>query len=277
MSGDPGSGVLARILTQAARALRPDPKAALQRRVAEEFDRGSELPQPGFPARLQLPPGFGKGLPERVVELLIARSSYAPGLTVLDVGHAYAEQSHLHMLRSLPEPRRLTGIDIASPQYDTAPYYRESLLDDITRSAVPAGSFDLIWCISALEHFGMDNSNYTARFDRAAGQDALAFAEMIRILVPGGTLVVTVPYGRYEDHGSFKNYDAQRWQELLAAARPKGRVRELYFRHTFGSGWAQTEPRELPFVGYYDQANAGAGAIAVAHLTKQATAAGGPA
>jgi SAM-dependent methyltransferase len=248
--------------------VRPDPKVAIQRRIADEFDRAAGLPQPGFPARLQLPPEYGKGLPERVVELLIARLSYRAGLSVLDVGHAYATRAHLHMLRSLPEPRHLTGIDIAPPSYDTTPYYQRSISADIIASGIADDNFDLIWCISALEHFGMDNSMYTARFNQAAGQDARALGEMVRILAPAGTLVVTVPYGRYEDHRTMKNYDAQRWQALLETIRSKARIREMYFRHTFGAGWAQAECQELRYVGYYDQANAGAGAIAIAHITK---------
>jgi SAM-dependent methyltransferase len=265
--------VLQRMLVRASRILRPEPE--MQQRIAEEFDRARALEQPEFPACLQLPPLYAKGLPERAVELLIAWHSYRPGLRVLDVGHAYAMLCHLHMIRALPQPRRLTGVDIANPQYDSRPYYQASLIGDITRSTIPGESFDLIWCISALEHFGMDNSLYTSQFDQTSGQDARALGEMVRILAPGGTLVVTVPYGRYEDHRTMKNYDAQRWQALLETVRSKARVREMYFRHTFGAGWAQAESPELRYVGYYDQANAGAGAIAIAYITKPHNAGAG--
>lgn len=261
-------GMVKRLLGKATRILQPDSKVTLQRRIAAEFDRALLLPQPDFPSRLRLPPDYGKGLPERAVELLVARLSYRSGLSVLDVGHAYATRAHLHMLRSLPEPRCLTGIDIAAPSYDTKPYYQRSISADVTASGLPDDTFDLIWCISSLEHFGMDNSAYTEQFERTQEHDARAMREMVRMLVPGGTLVVTVPYGRYEDLGTQRNYDAERWQALLSTIRPKTRVAEMYFRHTYGSGWGQADPQELRYVGYYDQANAGAGAIAVAHISK---------
>lgn len=129
----------------------------MQRRIVDGVDRACGWPQADFPTRLHLPPESGKGLPARVVELRIARLSYRHSVSVLDVGQAFARRSHLHMLRSLPEPR------------------------------------------------------------------------------------------------------------------------EMDFRHTFGPAWAQAEWQELRYVGYYDQANAGAGAIPIAHITKAHDGDGRPA
>jgi len=44
---------------------------------------------------------------------------------------------------------------------------------------------------------------------------------MLRLLKKSGTLLITVPYGKYEEHGWLRNYDKHRWQELLGAARPR--------------------------------------------------------
>jgi hypothetical protein len=91
---------------------------------------------------------------------------------------------------------------------------------------------------------------------------------MLRLLKKSGTLLITVPYGKYEEHGWLRNYDQHRWQDLLGAARPQATVRELYFRHTYGNGWTTASPEELRYVGYYDQANAGAGGLAAALIVK---------
>ncbi len=99
--------------------------------------------------------------------------------------------------------------------------------------------------------------------------DLLAVREMLRILVPGGRLLISVPYGRFEDLGTQKNYDKEHWQSLLTLGKTTAEVREWYFRHTFGQGWHEVPSEELRYVGYYDQANAGAGGLAVTMMTKR--------
>lgn len=221
----------------------------------------------GFPETLTLPRRFGHGLPERVVEILLARLTYKPGLRVLDIGHANIMECHRKLLLSLPPPRHLTGIDIAEPVYDTTPYYERSLRGDMASSGLPNASYDLIWCISTLEHIGMDNSGYTPAFTRGEHLATQAVREMIRLLTPGGSLLITVPYGRYEDHGWHITYDAIRWKAVLDTARSYAGVREWYFHHT-PAGWTRVQPEALAFVGYHDQRNAGAAGLAAALITR---------
>lgn len=243
-------------------------KADLQTRIIRDLHRALALDQSGFPGRVTLPDLYGKGMPERAVEILMARLTYVPGKKVLDVGYANTMECHRAMIAALPPPRHLTGIDIAEPAYDAHQYYETTIQADITRTSFSNATFDLIWCVSALEHFGMDNSVYTEEFSREPAMDAQAVREMLRILAPGGQILITVPYGKFEDHGSHKNYDRDHWQTLLDIARPAGRVTEWYFRHTHGHGWQQVPAEELQYVGYFDQANAGAGGVAVTLMTK---------
>ena len=243
-------------------------KPDLQTQIVRELHRALALDQSGFPDRVVLPDSYGKGMPERTVEILVARLTYAPGKNVLDVGYANTMECHRAMVALLPLPRHLTGIDIAEPVYDAARYYEHMAQADVTRTPFNDATFDLIWCVSALEHFGMDNSGYIEQFSQAPAMDAQAVREMFRILAPGGQLLITVPYGRFEDHKTHKNYDRDHWQPLLDIARPVSRVREWYFRHTHGHGWRQVSAEELQYVGYFDQANAGAGGVAVTLMTK---------
>ena len=242
---------------------------ALHRNIVQEVERASVLGQKNFPAEIILPQNYGKGLPERVVELLLLKLSYSPNIRVLDVGHANAMDCHLKVLQSLPRPSYITGIDIANPVYDSHLYYKQSMIGDITKTPFSDGEFELIWCISALEHFGMDNSVYTENFERENTMDIQAIHEMLRLLTTGGKLLITVPYGKYEDHGWFKNYDKEHWQRLINIVQSKAKVQEWYFRHTFGKGWSSVHPDELQYIGYYDQANSGAAGLAAVYITKR--------
>ena len=248
----------------------------LNRRITAEVAAALVLNPQGPAAALALPTPYGQSLPERVVELLFARLCGFPGARVLDVGHANAMACHLDMVRALPAPRAVTGIDLAEPAFPTAGLYQRSVRASIASTGLPAGSFDLVYCISTLEHVGMDNSGYVAGAGSPdPGLAHKALAEMLRLLSPGGSLLLTVPFGRFEDHGWMLNYDGEHWESLLRGSRAGADVREWFFRHTFGAGWRQVEPRELAYVGYYDQANSGSGGLAVAVITTHRTRPGG--
>jgi SAM-dependent methyltransferase len=239
----------------------------LQGRIYRAARRAIWLTRGDLPDGLLLPRRLGHRLPERVVEILLARRTYRPGLRVLDIGHANIMECHRRLLASLPRPRHLTGIDIADPVYETGRYYERSLKGDMASSGLPDSSFDLIWCISTLEHIGMDNSGYTPVFTTGEHRAAQAVREMVRLLAPGGTLLLTVPFGRYEDFGWYINYDAVRWKAVLDPIRKSAAVHELYFRHG-PDGWSSAPAEALHAVRYHDEQNAGAAALAAALIIR---------
>lgn len=239
-----------------------------QRDILAVSRQAAEINRDSFPSGITLPVPFGVGLNERAVELMFARLLYAPGKQVLDIGHANAKPSHLKFLAELPAPRELTGIDIAEPVYDTRPYYKKSIRADITQNPFENDTFDVIWCISTLEHFGMDISMYTDSFIQDTGLAGKALSEIVRMLKPGGKLLLTVPYGRYEDLKWLINYDAAHWNRLLDVVRSRTNINEWFFRHTHDKGWHQVEPGVLVHTGYNDQFNFGAAGLAVAVMEK---------
>jgi SAM-dependent methyltransferase len=258
MARFPGSDFLRKLLTP----LRGNAEHLLQAKIYREARRSFPLQQPGFPRVVNLPPSFGSGLPERVVELLLVRLTYAPGRSVLDVGHSNIMECHQRLLLSLPEPRRLTGLDIAEPVYDTTRFYERSVAGDITTPPFPPGTFDTIWCISTLEHVGMDNSGYTQNYRLDDGADRRAVLALVGLLAPGGTLLITVPFGCAEHHGWFRNYDRERWDAVTAGLENRGETVKLFFRHDGARGWIATDPAALSATGYFSQSNAGAAGLA---------------
>jgi SAM-dependent methyltransferase len=243
----------------------------LNNKILSEVERACVLNR-GMDVPIRLPEPFGRNLPERVIEILCARLSYRPGLRVLDVGCSNAMESHLRMIGLLAKPRHIIGIDISPPTPKVLCVYDDFINKSIISSDIAAESLDLIWCISALEHFGMDNSTYTDRFELSQEMDAQAVQEMVRLLAVNGRLLITVPYGKYEDHTWFRNYDAEHLWNLLHPVEGVTLKDVTFFRHTHGSGWRSVAQEELQHVGYYDQANGGSAGLAVIMLTKTPTA-----
>ena len=196
---------LKRIASKLHQAISPQARSrALQIAITSELKRAIEIPQPDFSARLILPDGFGRGLLERVPELLLAYLACRDGVRILDIGHANAAQSHLNMISLLPSAVEITGMDIAEPTCEISGIYKESIRADISDWNTES-RFDLIWCISTLEHFGMDNHGYTDAFTTDAQADFKAMRQMVDLLADSGRLLVTVPYGVAENHGWFRN------------------------------------------------------------------------
>lgn len=241
----------------------------LQERIYRESTKAYRSAALSFPARIVLPKKYGKQMSERVVELLLARLSYSPGAKVLDVGYANIQECHRKMLLSLPQPSALTGIDIGKPMFDASLYYDRTVREDITHTSFESNIFDRVWCISTLEHIGFDNSQYVADFSVGENMVHSAVDEMVRVVKPGGSVLITVPYGKWENHGWFQNMDKERWEGVLGPVRSFATVSEWYFRYTKEKGWGVVRPEELSKVGYDDQQNSGAAGLAAALITKR--------
>ena len=240
----------------------------LNEKILSEVGRALELNR-SSDGTIRLPAQYGRNLPERVIEIFFAHLYYKPGLKILDVGCSNAMECHLRMVRGLEPPRNIVGIDISVPSERTRRCYDRFLHESIVSSRVEADTFDLIWCISALEHFGMDNSSYTDQFLLSEDMDVQAVKEMVRILARGGRLLITVPYGKYENHTWLRNYDADHLRNLLAPVEFDADIQTSYYRHTHGTGWRAATVEELEHVGYYDQSNSGSAGLAVITATKR--------
>ena len=122
---------------------------------------------------------YGAGQNERAIEIPWALSKYNNEAKVLEVGcsFAYENPEYVPALLALNIPE-LHGLDISSR--DAPDFIKKTA--DIRQSGYETGFFDLVLCISTLEHVGMDNTKYylpvaelsrDAEDARQAGVDAV--------------------------------------------------------------------------------------------------------
>jgi SAM-dependent methyltransferase len=188
-----------------------------------------------FAAGAPLPPAYALGLDERCIELPWLLSQLPAGdALVLDAG------SSLNNVVMLDQPllgeKRLHIVTLA-PERDS--FWRRGIsyiFEDLRALPFRDGIYDIVISVSTLEHVGCDNSFYGAPGAAEKLFDfPIAVREMSRVLRPGGLLLLTVPYGTYQFHGAFQQFDRSRLSIALNAFGP-ARVSERFYRYS-ASGW----------------------------------------
>jgi Methylase involved in ubiquinone/menaquinone biosynthesis len=164
--------------------------------LLERFRSGSSLPR-----------GFGFSLDERIIEIPWVVANLPSAGPVLDAGSALNHPIILE--RVMPHVASLTIATFTEEEANAelGPSY---VTADLRSLPFEDESFETIVCVSTLDHVGMDNSAYGSSEPPSDDPDhevALAMHELRRVLRPGGRLMVTVPYGRPEDHGWCRQFD----------------------------------------------------------------------
>ena len=185
-----------------------------------------------------LPVGHGRGLDERFVELpwLLAHLPAGAG-RLLDAGSSLNHAIFLD-LPQLTE-KRLHIVTLA-PEADS--FWKPGVsyvFEDLRSLPFRDGLYDVVASISTLEHVGCDNRHYTGQElpDETRVDDFVpAIREMSRVLKPGGLFLLTVPFGAYEFHGAFQQFDRRRLSLAERAFGEASEVSESFFRYS-DDGW----------------------------------------
>jgi SAM-dependent methyltransferase len=198
----------------------------------------------------RLPEGYGFGWDERVVEFpwLLVQGL---GGRMLDAGstlnHPHIVERCLELVDSMtittitPEPTTFTDHGVS---YDYS---------DLRELPFRDNWFDTVVCASTIEHIGMDGTVYgneAPRADDPEREQRRGLAELRRVLAPGGLLLLTVPFGRFEDHGWLVQFDGRRLDGLFTSMKPAWRETTIYAYDE--NGWQLSSPGEAIDATYHD-------------------------
>jgi SAM-dependent methyltransferase len=206
------------------------------------------------PRWLQGPPGTD----ERVIELPWVLSRLRPG-RALEVGYAFAEPPYLAALLRAGFDE-LTGVDLADADVPGMTTVRADVRDLPFADA----SFDLVLCVSTVEHVGADNTGYGLEAEDDGGSRLNALRELRRVLAPSGRLLITVPCGEPGDYGWFRQEDVRGWTRLFARAGFFVEEQEVY--ELTDEGWRSSPELEAAGLRYGDRGPA-ASAVLCAELS----------
>ncbi len=191
-----------------------------------------------FRNREMLPEGYGYGLDERIIEYpWLFANLPKEACNILDAGSilnhkTIIEQScwsnkKLHIATLAPEPVCFWQKGISY------------LYEDLRCLPMKDNFYDVIICLSTIEHIGCDNTIHTkdgTHRETRLDDYLQAIKELRRVLKPDGSLFLSVPFGKYEYLGMFQQFDLLLLNHAMSSFGPAIKVREDFFKYSKG-GW----------------------------------------
>lgn len=200
-----------------------------------------------------LPDGYGFRLDARVVEIpwVLARLAQKKG-RLLDAGSSLNHKFVLEV-PALTD-KKITIITLAPEAQCYWMLGISYIFGDLRNLDFRDNLFDLVVCISTIEHVGMDNTRYHEVIGSAEPQGhnefLLAIREIRRIIKPGGVLFITFPFGQYENHIWFQQFDSLLMDKLIEAFSPI-HCNEAVFRYD-SDGWRRSDRDSCSNCRFFD-------------------------
>ena len=200
-----------------------------------------------------LPANYGYRLDARLVEIPWVLSRLQKGgLKLLDAGSSLNSEvvvtaqgladKNLTILTLAPEGVCFWGKGISY------------VFGDLRNLDFKDETFDSIICISTIEHVGMDNTQYDRKNPYAIPSSQkdflIAIKELKRVLKLGGSLFCTFPFGKYENHGWFQQFDSKLMDTLIEGFHPV-KYSETIFKYN-PDGWVISDRESCAECQFFD-------------------------
>lgn len=208
---------------------------------------------------------------ERCVEIPFVFSEIGNAKNVIDIGISLSDPVYFNGLLTLVKRGiSLSALDIVPIDKVRNRFvdFDRTLVDKISVSVGDVryynkqnGEFDLLLCVSVLEHIGFDKyiDATDTVFDRpfqldsqhhdflAWREDEVALKNMMNLVTPGGRMILTVPYGaggvfHTKDSknriASHLEYNDAKWKKLKSSL-PECVWQDRFFRMRGSEGWRE--------------------------------------
>lgn len=199
-----------------------------------------------------LPEGYGYRLDERCVEFPWALTHLSCcGQRVLDAGSTL---NHSFILDHVAVKDRNLIVYTLSPEWQLKSPNVSYVYGDLRSTVLRDNCVDTAVCISTLEHVGMDNTMLYSKdstFQENCPMDyRKVVRELKRLVVPGGTVMISVPFGRQENHGWTLQFDRYGIDDIVKTFA--GELEELRFYRYLPQGWILSTAEECADCRYFN-------------------------
>jgi SAM-dependent methyltransferase len=190
---------------------------------------------------------FGCGVDERIVEIPLALevACLDQHLKILDAGSAF----NLDYLKEFLKTAKAKFIHYTLNSDKEPPFFEKDkysyCFGDLREIDFKNEIFDRVFCISTIEHIGMDNLRYGAGCEnRDKNSYDRAVQEMFRVLKKGGQMMLSFPFGGNEskDCGWFRVFDWNDVNRIMRGISPTA-CREKYF--VYQRCWFEVDKKDF--------------------------------
>lgn len=205
-----------------------------------------------FKNNSELPEFYGRGIDERIIEYpWILANLPDTGENLLDAGSALNFEKILNYAKF--NNKKITIVNLAS-EGECFLQKASYVFADLRKLPFLDNYFDVITCISTLEHVGMDNTmiyTYDKKYKENKQEDYLkAVLELKRVLRPGGVLLISVPFGKYQSLQFFQQFNQDMVNQIIKTFN--GQAPVIGYYKYFQDGWNISNAEECKNMEYFD-------------------------